>query len=361
MDRHLEKKFFMWPRPKIIYVGLWLASLSANASQYGPVFPTHNFPTDQSFHAVYRYGFHNTGSNFVGTLATDALADGKTIRNFTHELTAEYQPNRNLSLGGIFRFEQMSLNGIAPVTYGDTGLGDQRIFMEFRFHDQPGVSLGVAGIVKFPLYKNPTADELAATSHPNEIVLFGDGQLDTSLLLCGEYWFTNVVRLRSDLGVNFRSQGYAPDLPYLLAIGFVTPKMDLDLRLKGNVPLGTGSNLVALAPVKTAFGGSDFALSPNARHLILNPSVALWMSPKLSFHFDFEMSLAGNHSANFTGFVFGLGYRWAKTKQDRPRTFQEVDIKKNLDGDRFEAEDALKNGKGPNKEPRYDEEDIIYE
>ncbi len=298
----------------------------------------------------------------MDSFSTDVLPEGKTLRYFTHELAVEFQPNRRVAFGANFRFLQMNLNDGIGDGFSDSKLGDQRIFTEYRFYDHPGSSLGLAGVVKFPLYKTPTAADLQASDDPSRTVLAGDGQLDAALLLCGEHWMNEVFRLRLDTGINFRTQAFASEIPYQLAVGFVTPKMDLDLRIKGNIPLGQGDSLEGLDEVKTAFAESHYALSPAARQLIVNPSVALWVSPTLSFHFDYEMSVSGKNSANFMGFIFGLGYRWAKTKTERPRTFREVDIRKNLEGDRFEAEEALDGESGGNsRPPRYDESDIIYE
>jgi hypothetical protein len=363
MGRNHEKNVSWWSAQKSIFVAaFWTFSLSAISSQYGPVFPTHNFPTDQSFHAVYRLGFHNSASNFVDTFSTDVLPSGQSIRSIDHLLTVEYQPNRQFNFGAILAFDQMKLNDGTGSGVGKSGMGDQRIFAEFRFYDQPGTSIGLANVTKFSFYKVPTAQELADSSNPTQTALLGDGQLDGSLLLTGEHWPIDVIRLRSDVGMNFRSQGYASEVIYQVGAGFVTPKMDLDLRVKGAFPVGAGGDFSGLTAVKDAFAGSDFALSPNARQFILNPSLSLWLSPKASFHFDFEMSFAGKNSANFMGFVFGLGYRWAKTKPDRPRTFQEVDIHQNLDGNRFEAEEGKSKDEPPKpREPVYDEGDIIYE
>jgi hypothetical protein len=361
-NRARKKSCWIVLRPIFGLALLTLCDISHSA-QFGPFFPTHNFPTDQSFHLNYRFGFHNSNSNFVDTFATDVLADGKSIRRLEHQFNAEYQPNRQFAFGAQFNLDQMKLNsGDAIEGLSKTGFGDQRFFAEFRFYDEPGTSVGIGTAVKFSLYSNPTATELAASADPNNVVLLGDGQLDGSLMLTGEHWPMEVVRLRLDVGMNFRTQGYASEMIYQGSAGFVTPKMDLDLKLKGTLPLGGGGDFADLALVKSAFGGSDYALSANPRQLILNPSLALWLAPKISFNFDFEMSFSGKESANFLGFYFGLGYRWAKTKQGRIKTFQDVDIRKNLDGDRFEAEDGKdKNDQVKPREPVYDEGDIIYE
>ncbi len=364
MAKNRGKRKSSWNAAKIIFgIGCFALYSPASASQFGPFFPTHNFPTDQSFHANYKFAFHNSGSNFVDSFSTDVLADQKTIRRMSHQFLVEYQPNRLFGFGAQINFDQMKLNA-GPGLDGasKSGLGDQRVFAEFRFYDEPGSSFGIATVAKFAPYKTLTAAELAETDDPNNVALLGDGQLDGALLLTGEHWPSEVIRLRFDGGMNFRTQGYASEFIYQGSVAFVTPKMDLDLRVKGTLPMGSGGDFSESQVIQDAFGGSDFALSPHARQLIFNPSLALWLSPKISFHFDFEMSLSGKEAANFMGFYFGLGYRWAKTKTGRPKTFQEVDIRKNLDGDRFEAEEGKdKNDQEKPREPLYDEGDIIYE
>src|SRR4051812_34790022 len=98
--------------------GFLFFCLSARASQTGPVFPSHRYPTDESFHLSYELGILGHDANFVSPLETDFLSGNASIKRLEHRFGLEIQPNRQFSLGGIFSFDALTLsqNGQADLS-----------------------------------------------------------------------------------------------------------------------------------------------------------------------------------------------------------------------------------------------------
>lgn len=317
-----------------------LVGLSAFASQTGPAFPTHRFPTDQSAHFSYQGARIGSSANFVDALSTDPLANKGEISFYRHEFTLEYQPSRKLNLGVIFSLLSASIVDNTTTSAKNSAPGDQFLFFEYRAYDKPGASVGGAFMLKFPGYSNPTYEEFKAANE-GHTVLFGDGQTDITALLTGEYWPSKILRLRLDSGLTFRTEQYSAEVPIQAAFGIVTPQVELDLRFRGNLTLRTDqfdSASNGLDKLRAAFGNSAWAYSSNPWVFSINPSVEVWLSPKWALGFDYAYSLLGNRAPYYQSAALSLTYRWAKSVRKSTRTFHEVDIGTDQESGQFQGE-----------------------
>jgi hypothetical protein len=314
---------------------------ATEAAQLGPVLPTHNFPTDTSFHLSYRFGRIGTNSNFIDRLVTDTLLDQATLTIYRHQLIPEFQPSRKLSIGAIAQYDQMTMVD-SQGSVKQNSFSDQYIFTEFRFHDEPGASVGFGAVLKFPLYSNPTIKDLLDSDDSERAILFGDGQFDATVLATSEFWLSEVVRTQFDLGYTLRTDGFAPEMPFMAGVGFVTPKMDLNVRLKGNFSLGQGSvGDDDFKTVRAAFSNSDYAYSAQPWGMSFEPSVTFWISAKWGVNVDYRMSLMGLEAPNYQSITGGLTYRWSETRVPIQRSFREVDIGTDQERGVFEGEASV--------------------
>lgn len=315
------------------------ATQLAVAAQFGPVFPTHRYPTDQSFHLGYRLDAFYTNSNFIGPTLYQRLDGNASFSLFQHTLIPEFQPNRRLSVGGYFSAISAAVNPAGKQGVSATKLGDQRLFVEYRFFDSLGKSLGLALVPKFPGYTNPTVDELSEQG-VTTAVLVGDAQIDFSVLLTSELWPSDVVRIRLDGGMTIRTDAFANEMPFMVSVGYVNPRVDLDLKVRGNASLGsTAANTdTTIEPLRTAFAHSDYAFSDTPWTIILQPTAEFWFTPQWAIGAEFAFSALGNNSARFRGFGFGLTFREAQAKRVIPKTFKEVDLSTDQESGVFQGE-----------------------
>lgn len=329
---------------QIVWLMFWIVAIvlsflgdfRVHAAQSGPVFPSHRFPTDQSYHIGYDLSMLSSASNYTGSGVLELPGQGSLLVA-NHKLTAEFQPNRFLNFGLLFNVEYVKIaRGSSGAFDSKTSLGDQRVFAEYRFHDIPGRSAGVAIMAKFPGYKNPTSQELSAA---DQVALLGDAQSDFTALLTSELWLTRTLRARLDAGATYRTEQYAAEFPFLASLSYVTPKIDFEFRLRGNATLGNdGFSDATIESVQEKFGSSSFAFSQNPWLLVFEPHVEIWLNPRLALITEFSMSLAGNNAPKFFTMTGGLTYRWAETKIRERRTFQEVHIETDQESGDFQGE-----------------------
>lgn len=271
-------------------------------------------------HFSYRVNVINSSDNFFSSSTHDPLFDDSKITVTQHQLLAEYQPNRLLSMGALLSSDQVDIENNTGIA-SESGLGDQRVFVEYRLVDEIGYSLGMASILKFPLYSNP--DPVTST---NPTAALGDAQTDFTVMGTGEKWFTNSIRTRVNLGLTFRTEGFATEIPFLVSVGFVTHRLDLDLKISGNFSLGNDDFDSAQATIKGNFGASDYIFAENPMIVNLHPTIDFWITPKWGLNFEFKYSLMGERAPLFTQVTGGLSYRWAKINGKVKRSFKEVDI-----------------------------------
>lgn len=310
------------------------------AAQFGPIFPTHRFPTDESFHLGYGLVYGKSSSNFVGSRSTEPLEGQSKLRLLRQQLTAEFQPNRRLSTGAILHFDSLTLNN--PTT--DTSvskhkLSDQRVFMEYRFSDGPGYSIGLAAMLKFPFYKNPTLTDIPADG--SGLILMGDAQTDFTTLLTGEYWGSDNLRFRSNLGYTFRTEAFASEMPFYFSLAFVSPRVDFELKFLGNFTIGNDSfddESTDLELVRVRFGNSEYAYSASPWVMAVEPELTFWVDKEWGIITNLRYALLGNRSPNFYTAMLGLTYRWSETSKRVKRTLQDVDIGIDQDVGQFPGE-----------------------
>ena len=321
------------------------------ASGRGPFFPTHRFPTDESYHFGLNLGYLSSNSNFISLATSELLPDLASMSVFRSSLSAEFQPNRRFSGGLQINLDTVRLKDLSEsATFTKTGLSDHYIFSEYRFYDEPGSSAGFAFVVKFPTYKNPTLLDLG-TPNPDSSAFLGDAQTDFTFLFTTEYWSSQIFRVRLDTGYTQRLEGFNSEIPLLFSFGFVTHKVDLDLRFRGNLSVpgsGLQDSLSDLEELRSAFKDSRYVLSQNPWGLQIQPALVLWLNPSTAFEFKYSYALLGNNSAKFHDFPAGITYRWAQKKSQRKRTFQQVDITTDQETGVFQGENQ-----GRDLEPRF--------
>lgn len=344
-----------------------LAALTAPAAwagQLGLPFPTHRFPTDISFHAAYTFGLGSTSANYLNTGKFAPLANSQKVSWQKNSILLEYQPSNHFSVGGIFSFQRTSLSSPSTTSFSQWTLGDQVVFGEYRFLDGSGYSLGVAGLLKFPGYKNDTPQEAAAKDFT---LLTGDAQTDFGGMVTAEFWPAQVVRLQGDFGYLVRSQGFADQLIYQGTIGFVIPRVDLTFRMIGFTSIGSGPTPGSNFDFETKtlredfFGGSNFAYSSKPNLLMMSPKVEFWIGPEYAVSASLTKTLRGKDAAKGNYFELGFVYRFAERRQKTRRNFTEVDIKTDQNSGVFEGELQEKNQAPTKPEQDYDFEPLYYE
>jgi hypothetical protein len=309
----------------------------------------------------------STSSNFVEALSIEPLKNEASISMYKHEFSLEYQPSRKISLGALLSVYSASIsNELVSDPEVRTSPGDQFFFGEYRFYDEPGASVGGAFVLKFPGYSNPTFQEFQA-SGSSLAILMGDAQTDVTGLITGEYWPSQVVRGRIDTGYTFRTEQYSAEIPFLASIAFVTPKIEVDLKVRGNFTLRTDkfqSSSDGADELKKAFGGSDYAFSANPWIFVINPTVEMWVSPKWAVGFDYSYPLFGNRAPFYQNIALSLTYRWAKSARRNQKTFREVDIGTDQESGQFQGEIQGKDLEPKAAQPeriREEPEDEVFE
>lgn len=327
--------------PFVILIGFMVLTKTYAANR-GPHFPSHRFPTDESFHFGLDLGYLSSNSNFVSGTTNQLLTDLSRVSVFRSSLSGEIQPNRRFSAGARLNWDRVTLtNPTQEFRVQKSGLSDNWVFSEYRYFDVPGGSMGFAIVAKIPSYKNPNLIELGSTD-PAPSAFLGDGQTDLSLLATQEFWPAQIVRIKLDLGITQRFSGFSNEIPMLFGLGFVTHKIDFDLRFRGNFSLGskrtTASELSDLNTLRSAFSDSKYALSQSPWNVQIQPSADLWISPSYALNFLYSYSIAGKDSAKFNEFALGITYRWAQKRSNQKKTFQQVDINTDQDAGVFQAE-----------------------
>jgi hypothetical protein len=329
---------------KYILGALGFSALPLLASQLGPHFPTHHFPTDRSFHLGYKLGYFQSGDNFNDAGAVASLAGNSSISRLQQQIIPEYQPSRVLNVGAYLHFDGTAVKDSQGNSDAKNAFGDQIFFTEYRLYDVAGASIGLAFLAKFPLYSNVTSSSLNA-SGARSTVLLGDAQSDYTVLATSEFWPQKIFRTRLDFGYTYRSDDYSAEIPYMLAFAFVTKKLDLEFRLKGNFSQDNDKlnpndpSSKATQQVQNAFAGSKFALSGNPTLHLFETAAEFWFHPLWSAQGSFAMPYRGKNAPKFWETRIGVTYRWVERDQEVKRTVKEVDIKTDQERGRFEGED----------------------
>ena len=325
------------------FLSLPLSSLVSRAAQTGPYFPSHRFPTQKSFHLGFSSAYVYSASNFVEPTITQNLTDNAELQIFRQTLSVEIQPSRQFSAGVLVNMDKSKLgDDLSNSSVTKFALADQIVFGEFRAVDTRGYSLGFATVVKFPAYKNITYDDLIASGDASTILL-GDGQSDFSLLTTSELWLSPNLRSRLDAGLTFRTEGFAPELPLLVSLAYVNPKIEVELRITGNFPVRAAEEQTVPPPetVQAAFAGSQYALADAPWGLSIAPHLEAWISPKIAITADYSASLVGNRSPHFYRVAAGIVYRWSQTNRVQQKTFEQVDISTDQEEGTFEGEQQM--------------------
>jgi hypothetical protein len=292
----------------------------------------------------YSLGYFKSTSNFDNSGSSTNLSSGSSINRYQHEIIPEYQPSRFLNIGAKLHFDSSQINDSKGNSEAKNSFGDQVFFSEYRFFDAVGSSLGLAFLAKFPLYTNTTSASLNA-SGKQSTVLLGDAQSDYTVMATGEHWLHKSLRTRVDFGYSYRSDNYSAELPYMFAIAYVSYKLDLEFRLKGNLSLENDklnpndSSSKATKQVQNAHGGSKFALAENPVIHVFQVASEFWFNPLWSGEVSFALPYKGIEAPKYWETRFGITYRWVEKDQTIRRTLKGVDISTDQDKGKFEGEE----------------------
>lgn len=343
--KHLNLKHFLFQaiikslkpfckKSSLILLGEVFILNFALSSQWGPVFPTHNFPTDKSFlmNPVFEYGTQGSIFNSDGFKQKLDLS----FSRFRISLNPEFQPSRELSFGAFINIDFLSLQPTDKPQISKSGPSDQFLFGEFRFYDKPGQSLGIATVIKVPAYTNP--QKVNEDSAP--FLILGDGQIDSSILMTGEYWLTRNLKFYLDSGFTYRSDDHSSEIPYKTGLEFKSPRYTLGASLKGTSSLKTDNTRTS--PVSSILndltGGTNYAFAENPTLLIGKIYGEYALNHEWAITSKFENSMAGRNAPFFYIVGIGLSYREFEYKSYIPRTARDVGIETDDSGDEFEGE-----------------------
>jgi len=326
---------------KVIFANLILLPLTF-ASQFGPVFPSHDFPTDKSYLVNGWLSYADENSFFDNTGKTQTLDGSLTRYRFT--LNPEFQPNRQFAFGAYLNFDSLKLS-TTKTQLSKSGPSDQYLYGEFRFLDEPGYSLGFSSIFKFPVYSAPSTVD---TSTP-PFLLLGDGQIDGSLLLSGEFWPWNNFRLLGDVGMTYRTDDHAGEVPFQLAASYVTPEFNIGLAVRGNFTLNNdkATNTVTSQQIQIHTGATNYVYANSPQVIALEIKGEYDFNYRWGVLADFQDSISGRNSPDFVYFGLGISCRFFEPSVAR-RSAREVG---------FETDDSLKEFEGEMQENNSNVED----
>lgn len=331
-------------RSRLVAFFIFLGTTPSFAAQRGPEFPTHHYPTDESIHLGFKTNRFSTDANFVSDLLTDKIGVGDSFLVWRNQVFAELQPSRNLSLGAQLNYDSAEYTGKKESrVFSTNGFSDQNFFLEYRFYDEPGASIGFALVSKVPFYKNPSREELEDPKNGGpfkKTAVLGDAQTDLTGLVTSEYWPGKSFRLRLDTGYLHRFEQFSTEIPAYVSAGFVTPKIDIDFRFRGSFSLKDNTYTAdnpRRGDLKNYFL-SDYALSQAPAGFAGELATEFWVTQKFAITADYRQSIMGRASPYFFSFSLGVMYRNAQTHKPTPRTFDEKSMDFEVDTSQFDDE-----------------------
>lgn len=330
----VQKKFLFTETLRICALFLSFLCLNSNlsASQWGPVFPSHRYPTDRSYHVNSWFSYGSQDSVFDGKGEREQL-DGSLSR-FRVVINPEYQPTRELSLGAYLNFDSLKLSESGQ-TLSKSGFSDQFIFGEYRVVDEPGHSIGFATIFKIPFYSVP--GEVNSTSE--DFLLLGDGQIDSSLLLTTEYWAWRSIKLIGDIGITYRTDEHATELPFQLGAQYVSPKYNFGFYVLGNLSFKNdkATQNTTSQQIQNLTGSTGYVFANSPETIIFGLKGEYALNPSWAFIGDLQNSVWGKSSPYFINFSAGVSYRFFDPSTTQ-RSAREVGIETDDATQEFEGE-----------------------
>jgi len=276
--------------------------------------------------------YGSQGATFDGGAEKQAL-DGNLTR-FRFVINPEYQPTRELSLGAYLNFDSLKLDNNGEAL-SKSGFGDQFIFGEYRVVDEPGHSIGFATVFKIPLYSVP--GEVGAGTE--NFLLLGDGQIDSSLMLTTEYWAWRNFRLTGDLGFTYRTDEHATELPFQLAVAYVSPKYNLGIGLIGNLSFKNdkATKTTTSQQIQSLTGGTNYTFATNPETIILEIKGEYAFNYSWALIAGFQNAMWGKKSPSFVNFNAGVSYRFFEPSEIK-RSAREVGIETDDSTSEFDGE-----------------------
>lgn len=317
----------------------------ALSAQWGPVFPTHNFPTEKSFlmNSNFEYGTQSSIFNSEGLKQSVDLV----FSRFRVTLNPEYQPSKELSFGAFLNADFLSLQANGKTQISTSGLSDQFLFGEYRFYDYPGQSVGIATVVKIPAY--PIPQKVAQDSAP--FLILGDGQIDATGLITTEYWLTRNLKFYLDSGFTYRAEDHSHEIPFNSGLEFKVPRYTLGVSLKGTYSLKTDSTRISgvSAIIHDLTGPTNYVFAENPTLLIGKIYGEYALNHEWAISAKFENSMRGRNAPFFYTVGFGLSFRNFEYSRYIPRTARDVDI--DTDDSESDFEGEIQENERRNPEP----------
>ncbi len=331
---HDQRKYSFTATLKLCLLCLSSICLKAElqASQWGPVFPSHRYPTDKSFHLNTSLSYGSQSGVFDSEGVRQDMPS--TLTRFRLNISPEYQPTRQLSLGAYIHFDSLKLD--APTEQlSKSGLSDQYLFGEFRVVDEVGYSVGFGTVFKIPLYSNPTDVGTGTES----FLMLGDGQIDAALYFTTEYWAWPQIKLVGDLGINFRTDEHATEVPFQLGMEYMSPKTNFGVSVLGNLSLKNdkATQTPTSQQLQNLTGNTNYVFATNPESVIIQVKGEYSMSHSWGLIAKFENSLWGKNSPAFMNISAGLSYRLFDPYYSK-RSAREVGIETDDSSSEFEGE-----------------------
>ncbi len=335
--KHYYKKFLFVISAELLVLNLGFST------QWGPVFPTHNFPTEKSFlmNSNLEYGTQSSIFTFEGHRQPVDLV----FSRFRVSLNPEYQPSKQISFGAFLNFDFLSLQATGKTQISTSGPSDQFLFGEYRFYDYPGESVGIATVVKIPAY--PIPQKVAQDSPP--FLILGDGQIDATALITTEYWPTRNLKFFVDSGFTYRAEDHSHEVPFNSGIEFKVPRYTLGASLKGSYSLKTDSTRLAGVSqlIHDRTGPTNYVFAENPTLLIGKIYGEYALNHEWAINAKFENSMRGRNAPFF--YIVGLGLSFRNFEYSRyiPRTARDVELETNDSESDFEGEIQERNRRNP--------------
>jgi hypothetical protein len=278
------------------------------------------------------FSYGSQDSAFDGKGERESLDASLTRIRFV--INPEYQPTRELSLGAYLNFDSLTLSGDEQ-KLGKSGFSDQFIFGEYRVVDEPGHSIGFATVFKIPLYSVP--GEVTGTSE--DFLLLGDGQIDSSLLLTTEYWAGRNFKLIGDIGITYRTDEHATELPFQVGAEYVNPKYNLGIYILGNLSFKNdkATQNTTSQQIQSLTGNTGYVFANSPEIIIFGLKGEYAFNPSWALIGDFQNSVWGKSSPYFINFSAGVSYRFFDPSTS-PRRAREVGIETDDASQEFEGE-----------------------
>lgn len=245
----------------------------------------------------------------------------------------EYQPSRQFLVGAYINVDSLKLSG-SGLTASKSGFSDQYLFGEYRIVDEIGYSYGFGTVFKIPLYATPKD-----VTGSDPFLLLGDGQIDATFLASTEIWPWDSIKLIGDLGVTYRTDEHATELPFQLGAEYVSPKFNIGLAFLGNLSFNNdkATQTASSQLIQSSTGGTNYVFAKNPQVMLIRLKAEYAFTHQWAAVASYDNTIWGKNSPFFAFFAGGISYRFFEPSTSR-RSAREVGIDTDDASKDFEGE-----------------------